>query len=881
MSEKELLKKSGFYTSFILFGISLLWFLFSIQLSFGGYIGGPQAGIDIGINSRSTSRENLQPGSSGVYIIRLGIENVTGLGTATGYMSGTDTYYPRIEWTPTLGTLNFIGTGSYNVALQTNGVNVPSFGSVTGKLDAIGGTGTTNILTDTTLAGQGTITASFGVNELVISPAELSMVDGAIISLNTVTGSVTSHVHTGSDGTTQVSHASLTNKGTQTHTQIDDFIASKASASGLASLDTDSLVTQNPASGTSTPGANKTVMSDGTSKILDGWLSNNVTKMGTPTTDNISEGSTNKYYTDAKVNTVISSSSITSPQGSPKITFTSPASGQFLRITDSSGNVENATSSASVDFTAVTGSATASQLPLISGLLGSATSSQLPVILELLGTTTTIGTTSPSGRWYTLQIIPPANDPTMDLYFNNLGTSTFVDFGLYGRPITNGGNVVATTTAVVAGVACGYFDGSANGYLNVGSTTAYFSATGDFTLEGYSRPTAITGLYQALLGNQPSGGGNSDWVTQILPTTGIFNFYNGASHASTGTFTAGVTTHWAVVRSGGTTTMYLGGVSKGSFADTSTYNVTQTVRMGMDMSGSSIFTGYHDNFKIFNYAKYTSNFTPSLLDSDVAINSTQFIRAGTITPSLLIVDNGTYTTNTYFLADVTTSIFGLGTTTDVTGTITAYAGWFDGAVRATAFNVASTEKIKDNIKPIKIKPDLLDAEGMAKNSYIANSKIAWIVENGGSYTTVINETGTGSVIVVDTAQMNTDYNNHIEFQWASDLNQDTYISNVQKTYEKGFWQMFDSVKPRSWNPKDKPSLTRKGFVVEDMPDVVKGDDKQSIDPMALIAYLTVVQQTLKADTIFALSTLKELLTTGTVTQQKIDYISDRLDVLQP
>ena len=93
--------------------------------------------------------------------------------------------------------------------------------------------------------------------------------------------------------------------------------------------------------------------------------------------------------------------------------------------------------------------------------------------------------------------------------------------------------------------------------------------------------------------------------------------------------------------------------------------------------------------------------------------------------------------------------------------------------------------------------------------------------------------------------------------------------------------MFDSVTPRSWNPIGNPSMRRKGFVVEEMPDVVWGEDKQSVDMYALIAYMTVAQKALKLDTIFALSTLTELLTTGTVTQQKIDYCNDRLEVLNP
>jgi len=243
---------------------------------------------------------------------------------------------------------------------------------------------------------------------------------------------------------------------------------------------------------------------------------------------------------------------------------------------------------------------------------------------------------------------------------------------------------------------------------------------------------------------------------------------------------------------------------------------------------------------------------------------------------------GTVTTQpSYIYCNATTTVFGAETNTAVTATSTAYSGWFAGAVRATAFNVASTEKIKENIKPIKIKPDLLDAEGMAKTNYIAGAKAAWIAAHQTEYEITVNPTGTGTVTYVDLPAMESDYSNQIEIQWASDLNQDTYTENIQKGYEKVFWQTFDSMVPKSWNPIGNPNVTERGFVVGDVPDVVKGRDGQSLNVMALIAYMTKADQSLKADTVFALSTLKELLTTGTVTQQKIDYCNDRLEVLNP
>jgi hypothetical protein len=66
-------------------------------------------------------------------------------------------------------------------------------------------------------------------------------------------------------------HVNLANKGTNTHAQIDSFIASKASASGLATLDSSSKVVENPANATSTPTANKIPIAD-EDGMLDSWI---------------------------------------------------------------------------------------------------------------------------------------------------------------------------------------------------------------------------------------------------------------------------------------------------------------------------------------------------------------------------------------------------------------------------------------------------------------------------------------------------------------------------------------------------------------------------------------------------------------------------------
>jgi len=73
-----------------------------------------------------------------------------------------------------------------------------------------------------------------------------------------------------SDG--QINHSNIQNVGTNSHTTIDAFIASKAAASGLASLDGSSLVVQNPANAAATAAASKIPLADAAGVIDSNYL---------------------------------------------------------------------------------------------------------------------------------------------------------------------------------------------------------------------------------------------------------------------------------------------------------------------------------------------------------------------------------------------------------------------------------------------------------------------------------------------------------------------------------------------------------------------------------------------------------------------------------
>ena len=70
--------------------------------------------------------------------------------------------------------------------------------------------------------------------------------------------------------------------------------------------------------------------------------------------------------------------------------------------------------------------------------------------------------------------------------------------------------------------------------------------------------------------------------------------------------------HFAIVRNSSTTTMYINGVSEGTWSDSTNYNEIDKLWIGRHgYSGNHNFTGWISNFRIVNgTAVYTSNFTP-------------------------------------------------------------------------------------------------------------------------------------------------------------------------------------------------------------------------------------------------------------------------------
>lgn len=654
------------------------------------------ARVDIG-GGRMTGDMWCQYGTNGVRF-RIGTQTVTQVGTV-GVLNGTNvTGQPSLDFTYGGGSLsaNFNGFNAVYVA----GSQVGTSGALSDKLDAVGGVGTNNTFNSPTLAGAGTISASFGANGLVITPAEYATVNNATSELQaqitTATGSITNHAHGGTD-TVKIDHANLLNPGTNIHTIIDTFIASKASASGLASLDANSKVVQDPASGTSTAGASKIVMSDGTGKIADGWLSTNIPTVGvielgtdtTGTTDNISEGGTNKYYTDTRVDAAIGSSSIS--DFADTYNLGSATEGQFAKKIG--GSWEGAANSVTTYWAdllgdpgnGTTASSYVSTTPAANKIPYTGSNSQLSAtwidntIINMPGTLTTIAGTSANARL--IHNIATSTTALVLLQFDHPGTTTSVDSSSFNRTITLAGGAIGTTSAKFGSGGLGLATGD---YAEIPDAADLEIGSGDFTLEGWAYSTVIgdpsysTTIFGKVTADA-SGYGPISIAHNNAGNINVVMSSNGSSwdiaNFSFGAFTLNTAHHYAVSRQGSTIRGFLDGVQGGT-ATSSAVAIDNSVvwRIGKSSytGGDQSFTGWEDEVLITHTARYVSNFTPPTQAYNDIQNSLRCIVPNTTTPIMNITSNpdtGLVThqfgSSSIIMATGTTAYQGFGTTTPV------------------------------------------------------------------------------------------------------------------------------------------------------------------------------------------------------------------------
>ena len=175
-----------------------------------------------------------------------------------------------------------------------------------------------------------------------------------------------------------------------------------------------------------------------------------------------------------------------------------------------------------------------------------------------------------------------------------------------------------------------YFDGT--GYLGIATSSAFEFGTGDFTVEFWFYISSDSGLngnsqrVAALITNYGVPSSVRGWSVNLIgdaSTTGTAIQFANAINSTTEyyiTYTATIAkkqwNHFAVVRSGTTTSIYLNGtsVASGTLTNQSITSSNQLRIGALDYSGAfyNRFIGLISNLRIVKgQALYTANFTPS------------------------------------------------------------------------------------------------------------------------------------------------------------------------------------------------------------------------------------------------------------------------------
>ncbi|WP_298379688.1 LamG domain-containing protein [Azospirillum sp.] len=208
------------------------------------------------------------------------------------------------------------------------------------------------------------------------------------------------------------------------------------------------------------------------------------------------------------------------------------------------------------------------------------------------------------------------------------------------------------------GTHCAYFDGTA--YFKVpASAKIAWGASQNYTVECWFRPTAVgAGSYSVVWDARSVDGTNG---VELIYTNAnqfqILGFGTSINATATGPYPLDAWYHLAVVRSSGTTKLYVNGTSAAAVADSQNY-VAQQIMIGArgDAAATVMAYGWIDQFRVSNNARYTASFTPSTTEFATDANTvhlfqfndghgSQFIRDSSKSGHELKMFGGSISTN--------------------------------------------------------------------------------------------------------------------------------------------------------------------------------------------------------------------------------------------
>ena len=235
-----------------------------------------------------------------------------------------------------------------------------------------------------------------------------------------------------------------------------------------------------------------------------------------------------------------------------------------------------------------------------------------------------------------------SNDGTY-IYVTGQGTGEFAEAtaDTDGKAITVNGDAQLSTAQKQFGTASVLFDGTGDD-LSLATSSDFGFGTGDFAVEAFIRPTAIT-VFDTLFDFRTANP-EMALVISINSSGAIVVNANGSNVITGGSLSINTWAHVAVSRVSGTTSLFVNGSRVGSaYTDTNNYGSTKPLKIGRAYDGGNAFAGYIDEIRVSKgAARYanagtitvpTAEFTPD-------VNTSLLIHANGLSGSTEIIDGG-------------------------------------------------------------------------------------------------------------------------------------------------------------------------------------------------------------------------------------------------
>ena len=195
----------------------------------------------------------------------------------------------------------------------------------------------------------------------------------------------------------------------------------------------------------------------------------------------------------------------------------------------------------------------------------------------------------------------PAVKTVMLLHFDDINGSKIVtDNAVPARVFNANGDAVIGTAHSLYGGSSAQFDGTGN-FSTADSTDLHL--TGDYTIEFDLYVSGVAAAQQVLSKGATAG---------FAINAGNLIATDDAGNTLTAAVTAGAFTHVALVKKNGTTALYIAGQLAGTSNTMTTFGTDTTTGLfiGSKTNGTGGLSGWIEEFRISNVARYTASFDP-------------------------------------------------------------------------------------------------------------------------------------------------------------------------------------------------------------------------------------------------------------------------------